>query len=100
MLATPPPGATEPFLETDLKPEQPQKSGYEFVLTAGAKSSPGGTDCAGNKTVSKFYAAATPLKLGVTGARSFAVTDSNTIWVLDGGVAPKEPFGPPAKPLN
>jgi len=101
VLATPAPGSRDSYLTTGaLKPEQPEKSGYQFSLTAGAKSSAGPTDCAGNKTVTKFYAAATPLKPGVTGARSYAVNDSNTIWVLDGGIAPKEPFGPPAKPLN
>ncbi len=100
VLATPPPGTTESFLTQDLKPEQHEKSGYRFVLTAGVKSGPGPVDCSGNKTVTKFYAAATPLTLGVTGGRSFAVNETNTIWMLDGGLAPREPFGPPATPLK
>jgi len=101
VLATPPPGSQDSFLPPgEWKSGPTEKSGYRFGLTAGAKSGAGPTDCAGNKTITKFYATATPLTLGVTGARSFAVNDSNTIWVLDGGVAPKEPFGPPAKPLN
>ena len=100
VLATPPPGSRDGFLSPQLKPEQPERSGYQFSLAAGAKSEPATTDCAGNKTVTKFYATATPLKLGATGARSFAANDAGTIWVLEGGVAPKEPFGPPAKPLS
>jgi hypothetical protein len=96
-LATPPPGGSEGFVSKDLgSAEKPEKAGYQFTLAAGAGAKTGAKDCNGWPTVTSFYATATPLKVGVTGTKSFATSEAVTIWQLEGGAAPKQPFGPPA----
>ena len=101
ILAAPAPGAAGGFIEAALGASSiPQKSGYTFTMTAGAGSSAGPKDCNGTPTVTGFYATAVPILLNETGTRSFAVNQLNLIWQLTGGIAPTEPFGPPAYPIQ
>jgi type IV pilus assembly protein PilA len=75
-------GASTPFVPSDLAVESPVKSGFQFSLSP-ASGSVGGTspvDCNDTPTVSGFYATATPLGPGSTGARAFAVSTLMTIW--------------------
>jgi hypothetical protein len=100
MLGAPAPGEP-PFLSPDLTGNAVVvKSGYEFVLTAGAFSSPGIPDCNGAPTADDFYATARPVTFDVSGARSFAVGVSGTIWQTLTAAPPTEPFGPPAEPIK
>jgi len=97
MLAAPAPGAAGGFIDAALGTSNiPQKSGYSFTMTAGARSSAGPKDCNGTPTVTGFYATAVPIALDQTGTRSFAVNQLNLVWQSPGGIAPTEPFGPPA----
>ena len=102
VLRTPPGGGSgEGFIDAALGASNiPQKSGYMFTMTAGAGSSAGPKDCNGTPTVTAFYATAVPILLNETGTRSFAVNQLNLIWQLTGGIAPTEPFGPPAYPIQ
>jgi hypothetical protein len=68
-------------------------------MGAGAGAAAGPTDCNGSNTITAYLATATPMT-GTAGMRSFAVNQSSTIWQLTGGVAPKEPFGAPAFPVQ
>ena len=77
-----------------------QKSGYNFALGAGAGSAAGPMDCNGTATITAYYATGMPMTNGTTGTRSFAVNAGNTIWQLNGGAAPTEPFGAPATPIQ
>jgi len=88
--------------DASLRSLTPQKVGYNFVMTAGAGSAIGPIDCNGTQTVTAFYATATPMTLGTTGTRSFAVNQpwtptSGAIWQIAGSTAPTEPFGSPAE---
>ena len=99
VLGTPPPGG-HGFVPADLgSVAAPQKSGYNFTLGAGAGAMAGPTDCNGTGTITTYFATGVPMD-GTTGTRSFAVNQRNTIWQLAGGVAPKEPFGAPAVPVQ
>ncbi len=103
VLGTPPggPGTGEGFISMDLgSVVAPQKSGYNFTLGAGAGSGAGPLDCRGTATISAYYATAVPMTLNTTGTRSFAVNAGNTIWQLQGGAAPAEPFAAPATPIQ
>jgi hypothetical protein len=94
VLAEPPPGRTEPYLDPSLIPsEKPEKYGYRFTLGAGAKSKAGPKDCHGHPTDQTFYATATPLKFST---RSFATNQDVTVWWISSSAAPTEPFGAPA----
>ncbi len=102
-LGVPPPGATVPFLSPDLTGAAAiLKSGYQLQMAAGAGSQAGVADCNGTATRTSYYLRAEPLAVGRTGNRSFATTASvnSTIWVVEGGSAPAEPFGSPAQPLQ
>ena len=100
VLGTPPPGG-EPFVPADLgKVVAPRKSGYFFTLGPGAGAAAGPNDCNGRATITRYLATGIPTTNGTTGTRSFAVNAGNTIWQLAGGVAPREPFGAPAVPIQ
>jgi prepilin-type N-terminal cleavage/methylation domain-containing protein len=100
VLGTPPVPGTDGFISPDLSGQvNPQRAGYRFGTVAGAGSIGGPPDCNNGPTVTAFYAFATPLSL-VAGSRSFAVNINGTIWQLAGSVAPTEPFGPPASPIQ
>jgi len=101
VLGTGPVPGTAGFISQDLGAvAQPQKTGYNFDLVAGAGSAPGPNDCNGTGTITAYYATAVPMATGTTGTRSFAVNLGNAIWQLIGGSAPTEPFGLPATPIQ
>ena len=86
------PGHSAPFISTDLNSNGVSKSGYTFSVTPGANALAGPADCFGNPTRTAFYAAATPISVGLTGTRGFAVNGSASIWQNHTGVPPTEPF--------
>jgi type IV pilus assembly protein PilA len=101
VLYTPPGGAGEGFIDASLgMAAAPQKSGYNFTMGGGAGAGAGSIDCNGTATVTGYYATGVPMTFGTTGTRSFAVNQSNTVWVIAGPAAPTEPFGAPAAPLQ
>ena len=101
VLGTPPVSGGHGFISADLgSVAAPQKSGYNFTLGAGAGALAGPTDCNGTGTITRYFATGIPMTNGTTGTRSFAVNAGNTIWQLAGGVAPREPFGAPATPVQ
>jgi type IV pilus assembly protein PilA len=67
------------------------KSGYNFALQAGHDAGAGPTDCAGNATVSAYYATGRPLSSG-SGHRGFATNAQASIWQDLSGTPPTEPF--------
>lgn len=97
-LGVPPPASTDVFLSPDLTAAPvTQKGGYRFQLAAAAGSLPAMNDCNGTPTRTGYYGRAEPLTFGTTGSRSFAVaTPMLTIYQNFAGVAPAEPFVPPA----
>ena len=102
VLGTPPPNhGGEPFVPDYLGAVvAPQYNGYNFTLGAGAAAKAGPSDCNSTSTITTYFAAAVPMINGTTGTRSFAVNQRNTVWQLAGGAAPREPFGPPATPIQ
>ncbi len=100
VLATPPPGSTEPYISAEFASPTPFKAGYSFSLAPGAGGSAGPNDCNGTATQSAYYATAVPQTFGSTGSKSFATNQSATIWQVSAAAAPTEPFGPPATPLQ
>ncbi len=99
-LAIKPPGATESFIPAELSAVTPAKAGFVFSLAPGAGSAAGDSDCNGIQTQTSYYAAAVPEWFGFTGGRSFATSQSDTVWALASAVAPAEPFGPPATAIG
>src|SRR4030095_11890310 len=100
VLGASPPGGGGGFVSEELGDAvNPMKTGYRVFAAARAGSSAGPTDCNGVPTVTAFLATAVPLSV-VSGARSFAVNASGTIYQIKGGTAPTEPFGPPAVPCQ
>lgn len=101
VLGEPPADGAEAYLDPSLtQSEKPERDGYRFTLSAGAKSRPGPKDCHGHPTDQTFYATATPLKFNGTGTRSFATNQDVTVWEISSSAAPTEPFGPPAMPVQ
>jgi type IV pilus assembly protein PilA len=100
VLATPPPGSTEPFISAEFNMATPIKAGYTFALAAGAGAAVGLNDCNGTATQTAYYATGIPQTFGSTGGRSFATNQSNTIWQVSAAAAPTEPFGAPATPYS
>jgi prepilin-type N-terminal cleavage/methylation domain-containing protein len=97
VLMAPPGGVGEGHISPDLgQSATPIKSGYNFAMVPGANAGAGPTDCNGTATTTSFYATATPMNFGTTGARSFATNASNSIWYLAQATAPAEPFSAPA----
>jgi type II secretory pathway pseudopilin PulG len=92
------PGRDQSYLGEDLGlSEAPERNGYRFNIRPGADSESGFKDCNGASTRTTFYASAEPIAVGRTGTRSFATSQSNGIWRMNGATAPAEPFGPPAE---
>lgn len=77
------------------------KSGYNFALLPGAGALAGPADCAGQPTMTGYYASGTPLS-PTTGTRAFATNTLGTVWQDTSGVAPVEPFaaGPTVSPIQ
>jgi type IV pilus assembly protein PilA len=92
ILGTPIVAGSEAFISADLgSSATPQKSGYNFTLTAGAAAA-GPNDCLARATNAGYYATAAPQTFGTTGTRSFAVNAGNTIWQSTVAAVPTEPF--------
>jgi prepilin-type N-terminal cleavage/methylation domain-containing protein len=87
VLAVGPALSTQGFLSPDLTVAAPVKSGYNYVLTAGAA---GPNDCNGTATAVTYYASAEPVAVGSTGNRAFATTQGGAIFVDNSGVAPTQ----------
>jgi hypothetical protein len=104
VLLTPPAGSGEGFLDASLGASQtPEKSRYKFTMTAGAGAVDGPVDCNGTKTVTGFYATAVPMVPDASAqrpTRAFAINQSGLVWQRFGAIAPTEPFGPPAYPIQ
>ncbi|TAK11147.1 MAG: prepilin-type N-terminal cleavage/methylation domain-containing protein [Acidobacteria bacterium] len=101
VLGTPAPGTNQGFISADLGSiAAPLKSGYAFTLGAGAGSAAGPNDCNGTATITAYLGTAIPQAFGTSGGRSFAVNAGNTIWQNNTAVAPAEPFGAPATPIQ
>jgi prepilin-type N-terminal cleavage/methylation domain-containing protein len=101
VLGTAPPGGTEGFISADLGTvANPQKSGFNFGMGAGAGSAAGPNDCNGTATITAYLATGIPQTFGTTGTRSFSVNAGNTIWAVAAAAAPTEPFGAPATPIQ
>ena len=83
--------------DVDLSP----KSGFSFLLAAGAGSAAGPLDCVAEPTQSGYYFTAEPISVN-TGRRGFATTQQGTIWQDSTGALPTEPFtpGPNVGPLD
>lgn len=95
-----PPGVGDAFISQDLgSAVNPIKDGFQYVLGVGAGSVPGPTDCTGTPTITAYYASASPLS-PTMGSRAFAVNRNALIWQRLGPLAPTEPFGPPATPIQ
>jgi len=95
------PAGTPAFISDDLgRTPAPVKSGYAYALVPGTASAAGPDDCSGTPTATSYYASAVPTSAGWTGNRSFAVGPGSVIWELGGPIAPAEPLGPPAVPIN
>ena len=100
-LATPVTTGGPGFLSEDLgSAVVPQKTGYTFSLGAGAGGGAGPNDCHGFPTSSAYYATGVPIGFQATGTRSFAVNAGGVIWQLNLAIAPSEPFGAPAVPIQ
>ena len=93
-LGTPPVGSS-PFLGGDIS--SGNKSGYTFVISALAGSAAVADaadtcNAAAEDTVTGYHAGAVPLTVGVTGVRSFANENGNTIYQDGTGVAIANPI--------
>ncbi|HUF22979.1 MAG TPA: hypothetical protein VMN81_02535 [Vicinamibacterales bacterium] len=99
-LAAPPPGSAEGFLPADLAGPAPDVGGFRVRLTRGEGAEAAGADCHGKPTYTGYYASAVPVRFGRTGARSFAVNTTGTVWQDVTAAAPQEPFGAPASPIR
>jgi type IV pilus assembly protein PilA len=86
------PGASVPFISSDLNSNGVVKSGYAFSVVAGGGAAVGPNDCFGSPTRTGFYASATPESPGFSGTRGFATNAAAAIWQDTTGAAPTEPF--------
>jgi hypothetical protein len=69
------------------------KTGYTVTLVAGMGNTPLAAPPAGcTGTGTNYYASATPMSVGSTGARGFATDEPGTIWQDTTGAAPAQPF--------
>ena len=99
ILGTPAPGTTVGFISADLgSVVAPQKSGYNFTLAGNGGAGP--NDCNAAATTASYYATGIPQTFGTTGSRSFGTDAGNTIWQNFTAVAPTQPFGAPATPIQ
>lgn len=78
------------------------KSGYNFLLQAGAGATAGPIDCTGTLTMTAYYASGQPVAIPQSGRRGFATNVAGTIWQDTTGVPPAEPFtpGPTVSPIQ
>jgi prepilin-type N-terminal cleavage/methylation domain-containing protein len=100
VLGVPPPGSALAFIDEDIALPIALKSGYAITLASGLGGAPSLADCNGTVTTNAYYATAVPVGFGGTGARSFAVNTTGTIWQASAAAAPAEPFAAPATPIQ
>ncbi len=94
VLGDPMTAGSEAFISSDLGlAATPQKSGYDFSLSAGAAAA-ALQDCKARATNAGYYATAVPVAFGVTGTRTFAVNAGGAIWQSSTAAVPGEPFVP------
>ena len=85
-LVKKPTGSSQGFISPDLNANAVVKSGYKVALgadLASGTSNIGGTSVCGNtvvQPVSSYFASASPVTPGATGARYFATDTRGTIW--------------------
>ena len=100
-LITPPAGSTHAFISPDLGTDPALKSGY--VITLEEESAPGAVDmlpagascnASSAATVSSYWAGATPLHVGITGQRAFAIDRTGVLYQNLGGAAIANPIPP------
>ena len=88
VLAVSPGGIGAPFLSPDLTAGATiSKGGFNVTLNNGG-SPAFFPDCNGTPTTAEYYASATPIDVGVTGSRSFAVDQVGVIYFAPGASAP------------
>jgi prepilin-type N-terminal cleavage/methylation domain-containing protein len=96
ILGTKPSPNNQGYISPDLGAAiNPSKNGYTYSLQMGSGGALTTADCNGNPTLTKYYATATPIALGQTGDRSFAVNQQGSVYQSSGQTAPDEPFEPP-----
>jgi hypothetical protein len=103
-LATRPPDKPEGYLswrrgELGHRNTAPVQ-GYLFTIFPDASAAAPATDCNDFPTQTRFYVAAVPLTQGVTGDRTFATNQKGVIWANEWLPPPREPFGPPSRPVR
>jgi type II secretory pathway pseudopilin PulG len=99
ILGTKPSPNSQGFISEDLGLSlNPSRNGYSFAVAMGAGGANVNPDCNNNVTISRYYASARPTILGQTGSRSFAVSQTGSVYQAVGAMPPPEPFGP-ATPL-
>ena len=87
---------TQGFISPDLGLATQVKSGYTVTMVAATSGVAGPNDCAGNPTITAYYATAVPLTVGTTGSRGFATLANGTIYfTLDGTAPPDDGTGTP-----
>jgi prepilin-type N-terminal cleavage/methylation domain-containing protein len=89
-LATPCPSSTAGFISPDLALDPSIKSGYTIVLARAAASIVGLADCNGTPTTTAYYSTASPVIVGTTGQRAFAMAGNGTIFFGSLGIPPTE----------
>src|ERR1051325_6038069 len=95
-LATACNGGTEGFISPDLAMDPSTKSGYTITLQdSGNNPMDVAADCNGTMSRSGYYAYATPIQVGTTGARGFGTAAHGTIFFTTDGSAGPETGGTP-----
>jgi type IV pilus assembly protein PilA len=90
------------FLSADLAPaggDPVTKSGYTVEVVNGPAAAPGPNDCNNQATVGSVFGQATPVTVGSTGQRSFALAVDGSIWQNTTG-AVIAAANPPAAPAT
>ena len=95
ILGTPTVGKGDGYISPSLA-DSAVLTGYRFAIGESTGGAAGPQDCNNAVTQTKYYASAIPAAPGSSDDRSFATNHNGTIWALQGGTPPAEPFGPPA----
>jgi prepilin-type N-terminal cleavage/methylation domain-containing protein len=96
-----PGGSANGFLSPDLATlPVTVKSGYSYSISNGFGGVAGLTDCNGTATSTAYYISSIPATPGITGQRAFATNQAGAIWQRTDAIAPSEPFGAPATPIQ
>src|SRR5437588_12714962 len=100
-LTRPPVGSSHAFISPDLGADPSVKTGYTVTLeeengVGAVDILPAGASCNASAapTVSEFWAGATPLHIGLTGQRAFAIDRAGVLYQNLGGAAIANPIPP------